>query len=120
MNLTSQEETSDVLELAHVDPRPLRAGTAFERPVGEEPVVDDVVVHLRNHGGKVVVLPHEGHQLRRRPVDGEESRVDLEVLDHEVEEPPATTGSLAGFVHVEVQDAHRINLVLIPVPGKET
>ena len=63
MNLTSQEETSDVLELAHVDPRPLRAGTAFERPVGEEPVVDDVVVHLRDDRGQVVMLPHESHEF---------------------------------------------------------
>jgi hypothetical protein len=57
------------------------------------------------------VLSHESHELRGRPVDGQETRLNLEVLQHEFEEPAAAAGSLSRLVDVEVEDAHRIDLM---------
>ena len=99
------------MKFPHVDSGTLGTRAALERPV-KEPVVDDVVVDLRNDGREVVVLSHEGYQFRGGPIDGQKSGLNFEVLQHELVKSFAAAGPLSRLVNVKVENAHRVDLVL--------
>ena len=122
LNITSlvadQEPISHILESTHVDSGSLGTRAALVRPV-KEALVYDVVVDLGYGRGQVVVLPHEGHQLWRRPIYGQKSRLDFEVLQHVLKQPFPAAGPLARLVYVKVENAHGVDLVLIALAVQE-
>ena len=74
---------------------------------------------LWNGVGEAVVLPEESEQLGAGPVDGHEGGVEALVGEHELEDPLAAARPLAGLVDVEVEDAVRGHLVLLPAAVQE-
>merc|ERR1719376_1152806 len=87
--------SSNVLQFPHVDSSSFGPWTGVKRSVGEEAFEDHVVVDLVDDFGEVVVFPEEAEQLGRRPVDGQEPRVDdLLIGQHGLEEDAAAAQSL--------------------------
>jgi len=73
-------------------------------------IENDVVVVLRPEFGEGEVLRKECHQLRRGPVIGKLSCLQVLAPQHGVKEFAAKATPLAAFMHIKVKRANRIDL----------